>query len=609
MALTKAHNRLIAGAPVSVIDFGAKGDGVTDDLAAFNAARNAAAATSKAIYIPATQYYYRLTDTWEINVASMSIMGDGVRSMILIDNASGADAIEVTNRSCHISQIGISGVTGCGNGLHVNSSLGNHSFSDIWVGWVDGNGFQVTSSQSNIFTNCQVNQNNGYRPTGLLSGTEGTTKIAFAVDNHPTGNTNNQSFVNCMANAGGDTYNVRFGNLTSGTKLASCHWIGGLIQGSGNYKEVYITQTEDCSIISTHIEPPVGVTSNYVLDVVNSVNFQAKNTSVQGDARFTNCTSSGLSQVRGAGVLIDSASKNCYLRDMLYRNITTGPIGGEIIDRSNAAILENVLNVSNERFSWGNILSNPAKYISNNMDSWVGGVVTSPTVPCGFIKTGTAAVTVETTIKRSFSYSAKIVTSANNSGLRTRIGPIDHIQGQWVFVDAWIYVSTSGAASIRAYKNGGAAVYGVSTSLNDGWEKMRTSFFVDSDSTSFDLYITADSGVTFYIDSISISVESPYSNLIGETADGTATPSASHPPSGVGGSPVRTLLVGAGTNITSFVDPHVGQQLSLLFTGSRTVVHSAGLLLDGGTNFVGAAGDALELVYGQDGAWREIGRS
>ena len=35
MALTKAHNRMIEGAAVNVKDFGAVGDGATDDTAAF----------------------------------------------------------------------------------------------------------------------------------------------------------------------------------------------------------------------------------------------------------------------------------------------------------------------------------------------------------------------------------------------------------------------------------------------------------------------------------------------------------------------------------------------------------------------------------------------
>jgi hypothetical protein len=40
MALTKAHNRMITGAPVNVLDFGATGDGTTDDTAAIQLALN-----------------------------------------------------------------------------------------------------------------------------------------------------------------------------------------------------------------------------------------------------------------------------------------------------------------------------------------------------------------------------------------------------------------------------------------------------------------------------------------------------------------------------------------------------------------------------------------
>jgi hypothetical protein len=52
MALTKAHNRMIEGAPVNVKDFGAVGDGVTDDTAAIQAAID----TGRKVFAPAGIY-------------------------------------------------------------------------------------------------------------------------------------------------------------------------------------------------------------------------------------------------------------------------------------------------------------------------------------------------------------------------------------------------------------------------------------------------------------------------------------------------------------------------------------------------------------------------
>ena len=56
MSLTKATYSMIEGAPVNVLDFGAVGDGVTDDTAAIQAAVNAAEAISGCLYFPAGTY-------------------------------------------------------------------------------------------------------------------------------------------------------------------------------------------------------------------------------------------------------------------------------------------------------------------------------------------------------------------------------------------------------------------------------------------------------------------------------------------------------------------------------------------------------------------------
>ena len=75
MALTKAHNRMIADAAVNVKDFGAVGDGVTDDTAAIQAALDHVAANGGTLYFPAGTY---LSDSLQVTpTASFEINGFG----------------------------------------------------------------------------------------------------------------------------------------------------------------------------------------------------------------------------------------------------------------------------------------------------------------------------------------------------------------------------------------------------------------------------------------------------------------------------------------------------------------------------------------------------
>ena len=65
MALTKAHNRMIEGSIVNVRDFGAVGDGVTDDTAAILAAAASEKASGKSnamLFFPASKDPYVVTD-------------------------------------------------------------------------------------------------------------------------------------------------------------------------------------------------------------------------------------------------------------------------------------------------------------------------------------------------------------------------------------------------------------------------------------------------------------------------------------------------------------------------------------------------------------------
>ena len=79
MSLTKLSYSMIQGAPVSVLDFGAVGDGVTNNATAFQAAIDAVATSGKTIYVPAGSYKINsaLTTSGHFN-----IFGDGDKSIL-----------------------------------------------------------------------------------------------------------------------------------------------------------------------------------------------------------------------------------------------------------------------------------------------------------------------------------------------------------------------------------------------------------------------------------------------------------------------------------------------------------------------------------------------
>jgi hypothetical protein len=95
MALTKVTYSMIEGAPVNVKDFGAAGDGVTDDAAAIQAALDFVKNIgSGAVYFPSGTYFINskastvdLFAAVEIdNVQNITIMGNGYSSIIQMSN-------------------------------------------------------------------------------------------------------------------------------------------------------------------------------------------------------------------------------------------------------------------------------------------------------------------------------------------------------------------------------------------------------------------------------------------------------------------------------------------------------------------------------------------
>lgn len=104
---------------VSVKDFGATGDGATDDTAAIQLALDAA--TGGLVYIPAGNY--KISATLDISAAGATVRGDGVNITNLVCAAAftGSDAVNMpAPTNCVLEDLTIDGGDNVANGLHIN---------------------------------------------------------------------------------------------------------------------------------------------------------------------------------------------------------------------------------------------------------------------------------------------------------------------------------------------------------------------------------------------------------------------------------------------------------------------------------------------------------
>jgi hypothetical protein len=154
MALTKAHNRMIEGAAVNVKDFGAVGDGVTDDTAGIQAAIDYAKTQINAdnryplvtatVFFPAGQYKIASGSSLTIS-RGVSLSGNS-SSVVKIIHGGGSvpcittDTGVTSNTNIQIKEIEIYGAgAGTTYGIYLNDAIYNVKIEGV------------------IVTNCNVN--------------------------------------------------------------------------------------------------------------------------------------------------------------------------------------------------------------------------------------------------------------------------------------------------------------------------------------------------------------------------------------------------------------------------------------------------------------------
>ena len=306
MALTKAHSRMIEGSAVNVVDFGAVGDGVTDDTAAIQAAIDSATLPTgrrdfsvdkpnragAIIYIPAGSYKIST-----ITVPQYVILkGDGEVTEIIVSGSIKWKATQFTNfQACwgiHIRDMHIRGSVGnevllTGNPFALPSGTKNYAIDTLIDGTFENvtfanasKGIAMQGGFNNTFKHCYFrNLVIGVELDGSRDTTDLTAKpTAYADDNVFIGcefNNNYLSvrmrfaigneFIGC-AFYNADTYHMLFvdeciGNTVSGGRLEQTGTHLAKLEGGNvvlNGGTTYMCIADTNGVSDADSEPGVG---------------------------------------------------------------------------------------------------------------------------------------------------------------------------------------------------------------------------------------------------------------------------------------------------------------------------------------------------------------
>lgn len=136
---------------VSVLEYGAKGDGSTDNTAAIQAALTFAGTSGGAVYVPGAAAAYRVTD--ELTIPNgVTIFGDGYRSLIQMVTAG--KNLLVAGHDTVVRTLRLKMVAGNNSNLQKQNAVyiddkTNVSVSDNWIELVDINcGVQIYTGRN-----------------------------------------------------------------------------------------------------------------------------------------------------------------------------------------------------------------------------------------------------------------------------------------------------------------------------------------------------------------------------------------------------------------------------------------------------------------------------
>jgi parallel beta-helix repeat protein len=585
---------------VSVTDFGATGNGTTDDTAAIQAAINSAASQGLALYFPGTNASYLVTAAITKNsLTKMTIFGDGYESKIVATGTSYNVFSFSSGSNIHVSGIHFDlsalagGNTWLGCGIYMRSCSAS-SVKDCFIynGKRQGVVFQDT-------TDSEVSGNSVYNSSVDPAETSTDWGAAFLLsDSSQRNRVVNNRIKNCgigvnlqSITAGTDTNH----NLVSGNVIEDCY-----VYAVSVYT-VLDTDQADFNIISNNIIKKV---RGSIYSVVPANYSFGSGIYLQG---ANNCSVMG-NFIEDTNISTDTGD-----------TLAPGAIG--ITNLTECSIVGNIIEAPKR---YGIAIFNPLeKGPVDGITTVIGNSINTPSETAIKLKDRGNVTLVGNTIRDAakqgilstvvnMSQTQNLVISDNLFNEVTLVG-VQIENARRVNVTGNIIDSTNASGSSEQ----GIGFVTVQGGLIDGntvdGQYVRG---VNIDAASSNVIVTNNlvtgsttgflfSSAVLERDNISIANTTNYDGAWKAGAD-IGTPSALDSLSR------RYATVPAsGTAVLTLANGVPGQTLTLYSTGARTITNNTatnGIRLAGGTDFVMAAGDTLTVIYNVDLRWDEIGR-
>ena len=351
---------------VSVKDFGAVGDNVTDDTAAIQAAITAA--TGKAVYFPAG--VYKVTSTFQVNNEGATLYGDGVGKVFIQQYTPDIDTFVIRPTTAGITSAFLNNITI--DGLRV-------SYQTVST---QGAGFRFVQVNTYKLTRCTVN--NAPEGVTIMGGQFGVLdKISIFSSNGmtPDANTALLHFKQAPVGAGYEPcFTVEVSNfaISANKKRESCikisnadglHFSNGYV-AFGDNSLVNVKAERDNSYVGA-----VGFTNVYLDCVSASGTLYGisipddgfTNTNVFGFSVGSGCFIGNCLQTGGAAVVVRKANT----KDLSFNSVELANSNTWGIDFEGGS--NGVLSIANCRFSTIGSVATGAIRVSDGLTLTVSG--------------------------------------------------------------------------------------------------------------------------------------------------------------------------------------------------------------------------------------------